>query len=276
MLKLFQERYEQLSSSLSGVDLLPLNEKALLYSTDFLRPWQDGLFLGRWTSKAIVQLLEATKFFERWREQGHHQIWLDIPKSDIIGRSELLVWTDSGGFSEILMHAVVWLEYCFVHQNQRHFPSLCVEKLRLQNPLSNSTKALLPGQNYPSAGLSQNAFALFRTMSSILGAQMLCGIPQYFHTAAIFSKAFSFIDPDMYVLFKAMKRDLLKNGDSAKIAEVSHLFETRRILRNKIPYLWPTELQAYVEDSTLREQILLSEESSNLFSSLYNFSVLTY
>lgn len=271
-MELFQERYEQLSANLSGVDLLPLGGRPLLFSDDFARPWQNGLFLGRWKLKEIITLLESTKFFERWQLQGHKQIWLDLPPSDIPGRSELLVWTQCAGFSEILLHVVAWLEYTFVHQAQRHFPSLCIQTLRLQNPRAPQQQNLLPGQNYPSSGLSKNAFALFRSMASLLGAQLLCAVPRYFHTAVIFSQAFSYVDPDMLVLFRAMKRDLLHPQTSSRVAEISHLFETKRILRNKIPYLWPTELQAYIEDPQLKDAVLLSEESSNLFSGLYHFS----
>ena len=94
-------------------------------------------------------------------------------------------------------------------------------------------------------------------------------IPQYFHTAYLFSPFFEYIDPEMAALFRAMKQDLLPAQPTKEdITRLSFEFENGRITRNGELYLWPTEMQGFALSHEVAAQIRLSDNrrDSGVFS----------
>ena len=250
-------RYQTLSPLLSGVTLYGYNH----FSEDITRcafslPWETGLFLGHWDLDTLFQDLNDFGFLQKWKSQGHEKIWLEIAPETEKGLSELSVWTEYDAHSELLMHLIVWLEFTRISATGDVYSSLSVEHLRLQNP-SSDNMALLPGQDFPPSGLMFNAFHFIRHLASVLGTEIITEIPEYFHTACLFQKCFTYIDPKMQALFEEFQKQYLDDQKSMNdIRKISKDFEEGKIIRDGKPYYWPTEMQFFTEDAGIRKKIL--------------------
>ncbi len=255
-----QIRYTSFSNFLSGVSLFDRDQRPRNAANDFF-DLNPTLFLGILDEKQLIGLLHELGFIETWREQGHSKISLSIeqPSPHCF---MLSVFTELNDAREILLHAIIWLEYTQIDALSASFPSICVEHLRLQNPRHNTT-ALLPGQDFAPSGLFRRAFGLARYFALKTGAQLITEVPQYFHTAWIFSSHFSYIDPEMDAIYRNIKADLLPpNPTFCDAAAISRAFESDRVYCDQQIYRWPNELQAHAMSSEIHWNRSL--ESSNL------------
>lgn len=66
----------------------------------------------------------------------------------------------------------------------------------------------LPGQEKPGLGLLNEAIALLKAFSRELPIDGVLDVPDHFHTAVFYSKAFRYLDPDAEGRFHAIARDL--------------------------------------------------------------------
>lgn len=245
-------RYGPLSALLSSVQILP--QKPDISTVDFYPhdPSTDA-FCHRWTPQHIAGQFDDIDLLSRWHEQGFEKIWIEIPERTFPKRHELEVWTEVGDASELLLQIVVWLDYIYFETPQIALPAFSVEHLRLQNPGKSFSEMRLPGQDYPSSGLLRRIFGLIKLWAADVGAQIIAEVPEFFHTATIFSEYFFFADPEMEAMFQAMKRDLMSPDTS--LAEVSFAFENGQIFFQNEPYLWPTELQVYPLSHDLKKHL---------------------
>ncbi len=244
-------RYTAFSDFLSGVTLMPRDQVPPHLVSDFFRS-RDDAFAGVLSQDEVMEALRDLGVTPIWSAQGHHHIWLAIERP-FEHCHVLSVFTEVRGEAELLMHAILWLEYTVFEAQQLVLPSVCVEHLRLQNPLADfGTRAPLPGQDFPSSGLYSRVFGLARLVGAKTGALCLTEVPQFFHTACLFSERFSFVDAEMRAIFGAMQQDLLgERRDFSAIAEVSRAFERGEVWCDDQVWAWPTELQAYSIDRSV-------------------------
>ena len=236
-------RYVDLSAMLSGVSLHP--DKPAECHEDFYDPQiaagtPNGAFCGRWTTEDIAQMLSDIGCLQRWQSYGFSKIWIEF-SSGIPRRHTLEVWTQTGETSELLMQLVVWLDYLTIDRLQAAYPVFHVEHLRLQRPGMSPGADSLPGQDFASSGLLRQVFGIVKKMACALGASLISEIPQYFHTAYIFSEFFVYADSEMEMIFRAAKRDLMTGN--TRLCDVSRAFERGQVLWKGQTYLWPTEVQ---------------------------------
>ncbi len=233
-----QRRYGPLSDMLSGVRYVSGRPETC--DGDFFHSPVPDKFCGRWNAADLVPFFSDTGCMAHWASLGYHKIWVEIDPVEIPNRYGMSVWTNVGQNAEILMLLVVWLDYLHIDRLQRAFPSFGVEHLLLQSPGCKLIRPLLPGQECAPSGLLRRIFGILRMWACMLGAQVISEIPQYFHTAHIFSEYFTYADTEMEGLFRAICRDLLP---SRNVADVSRAFEAHRVLYNGQPWIWPTEVQ---------------------------------
>lgn len=237
-------RYSAFSNFLSGVSLYPRTTPPQNRAADFFDLNSD-LFCGVADEKALTRLLNDVGMIRAWHAQGHQNIWLTLQND--ADCHTLSVWTAFQEKAELLMHAILWLEYIHIDALDLTVPSICVEHLRLQNPRASFGAAeAMPGQDYPSSGLFKTAFALAQNLAAKTGALCLTEVPQFFHTAWLFSSHFEYVDPEMAAVFKKMNQDLLPPRPLFEdVLRVSRAFEAKRVLCNQSVWCWPTELQAF-------------------------------
>ncbi len=240
---------------LSGVSLHPTRPDDCVgdfYDPQDTRHAPKDTFCGRWSADDLARMLADTGCLTRWKACGFSRIWIECTH-DCAQRHTLEVWTQTGAASELLLQAVIWLDYIHIDRLHASFPAFCVEHLRLQRPGEMPGPCSLPGQDFASSGLLRNVFGMIKNMACALGAALITEIPEYFHTAYIFSEYFVFADAEMERIFRAAKRDLMSGA--SRLCDVSRAFETGRVLWKGRPYLWPTEFQICALSHELERQI---------------------
>lgn len=261
-----QTRYHELSEMLSGVKLYERRPQNCI--GDFYDFTRDERFCGRWSPEEISQLLADTGCIAHWDSLGFSDLRIEIGH-DFNNQYELSVWTRFADCDERLLYLIVWLEYIEIERLSVRYPTFCVEHLRLQLPGKAFDQTPMPGQDYASSGLLRRVFGMIKLWATQTGAALITEIPQYFHTAYLFSPFFEYIDPEMAALFRAMKQDLLPAQPTKEdITRLSFEFENGRITRNGELYLWPTEMQGFALSHEVAAQIRLSDNrrDSGVFS----------
>ncbi|MBO4350716.1 MAG: hypothetical protein J6A01_07220 [Proteobacteria bacterium] len=259
-----QRRYGALSQMLSGVSLIehkPAEAAAAFYDVP-----HAGLFCGKWSPDDIAGILAETGCLSHWQRQGYVNIWIEIGNGIAPNRHEFEVWTQVEEHSELLMQLVVWLDYLQIDRLGEILPQFYVEHLRLQLPQAEPVSNLWPGQDFPSSGILRRIFGILKNWACILGASLITGIPEYFHTAWLFSEFFEFIDPEMECLFRGIVRDL--HVTPACLGAISHAFEAGNVLCNGQKWFWPTEMQAYALSHELEQALRVSRASYDVHFTL--------
>ena len=256
-----QSRYNALSDLLSGVNIY--HDRPNHCVGDFYKSDGGDLFCGRWNPDEISSLLADTGCIAHWESKGFADLRIEIGH-DFDNQYELSVWTRFGDCDDRLLYLIVWLEYIEIERLSASFPAFCVEHLRLQLPGKAFTQKPMPGQDYASSGLLRRVFGMIKLWATQTGAALITEIPQYFHTAYVFSAFFDYIDPEMADIFCAMKRDLLpKQPTKEDVTQLSFDFENEKIYRNGKLYLWPTEMQGFALSHELAAQIRPSAQRSD-------------
>jgi hypothetical protein len=90
------------------------------------------------------------------------------------------------------------------------FRMLVIDWLVLSSPDGSFSvdRPRLPGQEKPGLGLLDEAIALLKLFSRELSVDGVLDVPDHFHTALFYSKAFRFLDPEAEGRFLAIARDL--------------------------------------------------------------------
>lgn len=90
------------------------------------------------------------------------------------------------------------------------FRMLVIHWLVLSSPDGTFTvdRPRLPGQERPGLGLLHPTIALLKTFSRELSVDGVLDVPDHFHTALFYSRAFRYLDPEAEGRFLAIARDL--------------------------------------------------------------------
>jgi hypothetical protein len=90
------------------------------------------------------------------------------------------------------------------------FRMLVIHWLVLSSPDGTFTidRPRLPGQEKPGLGLLNPTFALLKALARELSVDGVLDVPDHFHTALFYSRAFRYLDPEVEGRFLAIARDL--------------------------------------------------------------------
>jgi len=90
------------------------------------------------------------------------------------------------------------------------FRMLVINWLVLSSPDGTFTvdRPRLPGQEKPGLGLLNTTIALLKALSRELSVDGVLDVPDHFHTALFYSRAFRYLDPEAEGRFLAIARDL--------------------------------------------------------------------
>jgi len=251
-----EERYEDLGRKLSSVRLHSLCEPTE-------SPWtgpQDRV-IGRFETAELIDELVWHQIIGRYKELGYSNIELEVDTS-CPGRSCITLWQGKErGENALLFDFSIWTEYLEpVACHGRKFRCLGVDWLMLQAPpdedFARSGVKRLPGQRFVSPRLSSQMLKLLQNWAVRVGAETMMVVPEYFHSAVMFERGFTYLDPEMQGLYEAAVHQLLPEHE---LAELSWRFEDGNVsLRNK-PFYWPNEAQVAPLCAAL-EVIFESEE----------------
>ena len=251
-------RYLELNHLLSGVTLYPYGQRPKCCEGDFFANTDPQGFCGFFSMGEIARTLGETGCLTHWKSQGYEDVQLSVSREGE-GCHHLGVFTRVGGQLEWLLHLEVWLEYVEIARPGVAYPAFCVDRLLLQRP-GVKPEYDMPGQAWASSGLLRRFFGVIGHWAARTGARIVTEIPEFFHTAYIFSRHFSYIDWEMEGIFRKVCRDLLVDKTPAGVSALSRDFENKHVTRNGGLYEWPTEMQVMALEHGLAEKLRVPGE----------------
>ena len=159
-----------------------------------------------------------------------------------------------------------------------HFPAefnfLILDWLTLQNPLQSFSpkKPALPGQNHPGLGLGKKVLDLFIYLARITKKDGIIAFPAYFHNALLFSRYFSFLNPDKEAEVRAIEKSF-PDVSFRQLAWIVYL-GCMKDRENKV-YEWKAEEQVFPLNRTFKSYFGSRIYKKRMKESLrkFNFSI---
>ncbi|MEE9165871.1 MAG: hypothetical protein V3U24_00195 [Candidatus Neomarinimicrobiota bacterium] len=207
------------------------------------------LFLGQYSGRGILSALDKLGILAQLRQRGLYNISVEVDTSRPFQHLLRFFHTETG--EEHLICEVVVRRAFFslpegirLGKSTKPYDILIVEWLLLQNPLGKFTKdrPQLPGQEFPGLGLSSETFEILYWISRRLKTDGVLIVPNYLHSAIMYSREFLFVDPHGEAMLKKIKRGLLKTTDLTQVTWACH--EEKILEQGKNRYLkWqPSEM----------------------------------
>jgi hypothetical protein len=181
-------------------------------ATHFAR--REKLFLGTLSREELWQQLEKSQIIAAIRARGYWPVSLEI---------EFLTERDHRFYllygNEKILHMRLRLSYFKLHRHplMPAMKMLFIDWMQSRHVLKAAThrRELFPGQDVPGLGIFSRIDVFLRNLVDITHAFGGFNIPEYFHDALLFHRAFRFYDPAREAFFRALLRDLKAYGARA-------------------------------------------------------------
>jgi hypothetical protein len=217
------------------------------------------LFLGRYSVREVVAVLEKRNFFKEAARRGFLPLEYELDSSAYpLQRLQIFAGTKS---PEAIIVDLKIRETEFLPPALEPpipgLPSipplraLALEWLTLQNPLAgfNERRPALPGQAHPGLKLGHKVLDIFVYLARLLHKDALLAFPAYFHNALLFSRYFRFFNPRKEAEVMAIRHAFL-HIPFKNLAWAVHLGCLRR--SDGSVYAWTSEVQVYPLNRALR------------------------
>lgn len=189
------------------------------------------LFLDLFSSRGIDNVLEVFGIKDALSARGLKNISIRIDTSDPYLHKLFIYFDNKTDCNHCICELVMKKSFFRVKQKlPGNFPSrplnfLHIEWLLLQNPTRSFTddKPPLPGQNYPGLGLGDMLVELLILLGRRLRFEGISNKPAYFHTAFMFTRDCSFLNPEYQGLIVSARKKLLRNYSFYTVAWASYL-----------------------------------------------------
>ncbi len=262
MTRLFQ-KYRRIAKRISPMDIMTNFDQMELSWDDLFTPGNlsnsTELFLGKYSRDGIKFIIERFGLDRQARHLGIRNISVVVDTTDPY-RHKLIIYDGPvQDRDHIIMEFVARYQQLtpkdvdaeFLYK--RPLRVLVIEWLLLQNPRADFTrsKPRLPGQNHPGLGIGDELLALFTIMGRHLHVDGIINVPEYYHTALLFSKRFVFLSPYVQAEVTKVAQDLWKKYRLAVIAWAS---ATDSIIRQDSgePFEWHPRKQIIPLQKELR------------------------
>jgi hypothetical protein len=237
----------------SSQDTLMPNESPLIGEKDILADLIEEkascLFLGRFSMPEVQAVMGKKNFYREAKNRGLLPLAFDLDSSEYPVQ-RLRIFHEEKNPDRLIVDLKI-REGRLIPKPCLQLPRsffehdyLLLEWLTLQNPrLSFSEKRPpLPGQQHPGLGLRKKVVDIFVYLARLLRKDGLLAFPAYFHNAVLFSRFFSFLNPqktaEVLAIEKAFPRIPFKH-----MAWIVYLNCLRQ--EDGRPYEWKAEEQVY-------------------------------
>ena len=217
------------------------------------------LFLGRYSVREVVAVLERRNFFKEAARRGFCPLDFELDSSAYpLQRLQIFAGTKSPDT------VIVDLKIRETEFRPRPpepplpglpplapFECLALEWLTLQNPLIGFSehRPPLPGQAHPGLKLGHKVLDIFVYLARLLHKEALLAFPAYFHNALLFSRYFHFLNPHKEAEVMAIRHAFL-HVPFKNLAWAVHLGCLRR--SDGSTYEWTSEEQIHPLSRALR------------------------
>jgi hypothetical protein len=177
----------------------------------------NSFFLGYYSQSGIELALSKYGIYDMLIKKGFSEITTQIDTTDSY-RHKLILY--DGGIKRDRLVAEIELKKEFIsidlpfvaEQELKSIPALVINWLCLQNFKEQFTDARpqLPGQRFPGLGLAKHVIELLSIICWRLNIACITTIPEHYHNATIYSKIFSYLDPENQAQFEALSKCLGK------------------------------------------------------------------
>jgi len=230
-----------------------------------------SLFLGKYALKEVKAVLEKRNFLNDARKRN---LW---PLDFLMDSSEFPLQKFQIFYSkkkpENLIVDLKIREGLFrPKERTTDFPFekyrfLILDWFTLQNPLKKSPEhsLLLPGQKYPGLSLGKKVVDVFVYLARLFKLDGVLAFPAYFHNAILFSRCFTFINPEKQGEIHAIRKSF-RDVYFKQLAWIVHL-NCLKEKGNKI-YEWKAEEQLYPLNKILKNYFDSKEYKEKVDSSM--------
>ncbi len=186
------------------------------------------LFLSTYDEQQLWQALERAQIMSELKNRGYYPVKLEI--EFLTERDHRFYLTFKG---EKILHMRLRLSFFKLHRHPL-MPAtkmLFIDWLQSRHILKGQggARGLFPGQDVPGLGIFNRIDVFLRNLVVATHAYGGFNLPEYFHDALLFHRAFKFYDPAKEAFFRALLRDL--HGHGAR--EISRALSDGRIRDKK-------------------------------------------
>jgi len=215
-----------------------------------------SLFLGRYSLTEVMALLGRKNFFRAAKKRNLWPLEFDVDSSEY-PLQRFRIFNRSANPDNLIVDLKI-REGLFQVKNpltlglsSREHKVLVFEWLTLQNPLLKfgPTRVPLPGQAHPGLGMGRKIMDLFIYLARLTRQDGLLAFPAFFHNALLFSRSFTFVNPD-----KAGEVDALQHALRGIPVKMQAWIVHGGCLRDRSgrPYEWRAEEQVCPLSRSLR------------------------
>lgn len=199
-----------------------------LFEAGRVKPMSNFL-LGAFSKQGLMKVLEAFGFIRILNSLGLSKISIDLDTTD--PHTHRLYAYDGTHISKNIICELVLKKGSlrFTEGTLPNFPGrninlLQIEWILLQNPKKdfNSDRPPLPGQSHPGLGIGDRVMELVVIMTKRLSLEGIVNKPNFYHTAFMFTKEFTFTNPDNQAILHALSRDFLSQYSFYTLAWAIH------------------------------------------------------
>ncbi len=194
---------------LSGLDEVELAED--LHGGPLVRDTPVPRIFAKYAESEIHELMAWSGIFDALKEKGYERTEIEL---QYLSDQDQRIFVKEKG--EILIHIRLKLSsFRFrLHPGAPQRKLLYIDWLMTRHPKIRSFKKekLFPGQELPGLGIFTHITDFITNLALGVGAKGAFNIPEYFHDALLFHRAFQFYDPVREAHFRALIRDLRKFG----------------------------------------------------------------
>jgi len=217
------------------------------------------LFLGRYSVREVVAVLEKRNFFKEAAKRGFCPLDFELDSSAYpLQRLQIFAATKSP--EAVIVDLKIRETEFRPRPPQPPVPRLpplpplqclALEWLTLQNPLLDfsENRPPLPGQAHPGLKLGHKVLDIFVYLARLLHKDALLAFPAYFHNALLFSRYFRFFNPRKEAEVMAIRHAFL-HVPFKNLAWAVHLGCLRR--SDGSTYEWTAEEQIHPLNRALK------------------------
>lgn len=181
------------------------------------------LFLSVLSQEQLWQVLEETGVVAAIRRRGYWPLQLETEFLTEKNHRFWLLWKN-----EKILHLRLHLSHFRLHRHPL-MPAvklLFIDWMQTRHVLhKRELHHLFPGQDVPGLGIFPQLALFLRRLVVLTQASGGFNMPEYFHDAVLFHRAFRFYDPLREAFFRALLRDLRRHG----VRAISQALQTGRV-----------------------------------------------
>ena len=239
-----------------------LSEGELLFELAGENP--ENLLFGRFDGKGVRSRLARAGILEGLARRGYPDPILLLECEDPADQ-RVLLFAGQASRDRLLLEARLEIRRFRPRKafgpftGESTFRMMIVHWLALSDPDRpfSADRPRLPGQLRPGLGLLPQSIALLRDLGRELSLDGILDVPDHFHTALFYSRAFRFLEPEQEGRFQAIARDL----KSIPLALASEAIELGCLIHadTGVPIRWEPAEQVLPIRGPLRRFVLSHE-----------------